>query len=374
MAFIKVLKDSNDNTIYPQSLTSAVIDSKGNSLDTIHQQFVMATAVETEIEDIDTSFENVANKVTSISADSTDIEYPSAKAVYTAVNESKAVGVKIVVAASKDEVAEPDTTTIYLIGSASPYEEYLYLGDGNWELIGSTSVDLSEYATTETTNLLDAALTQLDNSVSEHTGTLVNSENGIHGIKYQDNNLQVLNPTSYEWETIQTSGGNSSPITLIPDGTDFIDNTTLLANGLYLAEGDISFNGTLNPYFSNAFFAVRGNTSGVSTMAAEKGGFYMFFEIIYTPYYPNSAALSSTYIQTHLLQNMKMYKAISVTSAGDGESSSITAIVYEGDDASVEVIDLYTMLPAASATQAGVVKMNADGSNLYITNDGSDAG
>lgn len=381
MAFIKVLKDSNDNTIYPQSLTSAVIDSNGNSLDTIHQQFVMATAVETEIEDVDTSFENVANKVTSVSADSTDIEYPSAKAVYTVVNESKAVGVRIITAASKNEIVEPDTAAIYLIGNSSPYEEYIYLGDGNWELIGNTSIDLSNYATTETTNLLGAALTQLDDSVSEHTGTLVNSENGIHGIKYQDNSLQVLNPTSYEWETVQTNEGESSlSITIVPDGTNFVNgDESFLQEGLYLAEGIIKINGTENPYFTKSLFRIKYGGSASSTAPSIESieiTTRYYFEIISTPYYnttnvilsgetKNTVNLSS--IQKYFLSNIKEYKIYGFNRiTGDW--------IWLGDDASVEVIDLYTMLPAASATQAGVVKMSATGSALYITNDGSDAG
>lgn len=302
MAYIKTLKDSNDNTIYPQSLTSAVVDIEGNNLETIHRQFITATALETEIEDVNIKFESSANKTTVLSEESTDIQYPSAKAVY------------------------------------------------------------------DTTNLLDAALTQLDDSVSEHTGTLVNSENGIHGIKYQDNSLQVLNPTSYEWETVQTSGGNSSPITIVPDGTNFIDGEVIsLTNGLYYAEGIISFNGVENPYFSNALFMVRNNPVASTLVPLTT---LVVFEIINTPYIPSSGiSLGSgswkNALKEYYLQNMKMYK---VSIALEDQTP-----YWDGDDASVEVIDLYTMLPAASATQAGVVKMSATGSALYITNDGSDA-
>ena len=86
MAFIKTLKDSNNNTIYPQSLTSAVVDFEGNSLETIHRQFITATGMETEIEDINIGFERVDNKIKNISELATDEQYPSAKAVYDYVN------------------------------------------------------------------------------------------------------------------------------------------------------------------------------------------------------------------------------------------------------------------------------------------------
>lgn len=141
MAFIKVLKDSNDNTIYPQSLTSAVIDSNGNNLDALHQRFITATTVEENIGDVRANYEKITNKVTSISKYSTDVEYPSAKSVYEAIESKTSGNIKIAIAASKESIIEPDTTTLYLIGSKSPYEEYLYLENGDWELIGSTFIE-----------------------------------------------------------------------------------------------------------------------------------------------------------------------------------------------------------------------------------------
>lgn len=81
MAKIKTLKDYNDEIIYPQSTTRAIVNAEGVNLDTLHSKFVMMEQI-SEIEDIDTEYESIANKTTIINNASTDTQYPSAKAVY----------------------------------------------------------------------------------------------------------------------------------------------------------------------------------------------------------------------------------------------------------------------------------------------------
>ena len=80
-AYIKVLKDVDNNTIYPQSTTSAVLNAAGESLDTIHSKFVSAKDP-VAVEDVDTTYESTSNRVEVINADSTNTTYPTAKAVY----------------------------------------------------------------------------------------------------------------------------------------------------------------------------------------------------------------------------------------------------------------------------------------------------
>lgn len=54
--------------------------------------------------------------------------------------------IKFEIYASLDDISEPQTNVIYLIGTASPYEEYAYIeGLGEFEAIGSTDIDLSSY-------------------------------------------------------------------------------------------------------------------------------------------------------------------------------------------------------------------------------------
>lgn len=125
--------------------------------------------------------EDVTNKVTSISSTSTDTEYPSAKAVYTAIPDvssfitnsvnnltnyykktetytqaevNSLIGAinqfRYQIAASTSAVSSPASNVLYLIGptgsGADKYEEYVY-ANNTWVKIGDTSIDLSDYAT-----------------------------------------------------------------------------------------------------------------------------------------------------------------------------------------------------------------------------------
>ena len=85
MAKIKILKDNELNTIYPQSITGAIVDANGTNLDTILQT-VVTTGAEEEIDEVIIGYEDINNKVTEITEESTNIQYPSAKAVYDFVN------------------------------------------------------------------------------------------------------------------------------------------------------------------------------------------------------------------------------------------------------------------------------------------------
>lgn len=147
MAKIKVLKDKDDIIIYPQTSTAAVLDNNGNSVDTIIQKYVHADQLN-EIEDINLDYEQKANKVTEVNSASTDTQYPSAKAVYNAILANKSIGLKLEIAATKEVVTNPNSTVLYLIGTAAPYEEWVYLPNGDWEKVGDSNVtvDLSEYA------------------------------------------------------------------------------------------------------------------------------------------------------------------------------------------------------------------------------------
>ena len=147
MAKIQTIKNKDNVTVYPQTHTQAVYDANGKKLQDWLDKYLTAED-QAEIENIGQMAETTNNKTTIINEVSTDTQYPSAKAVYEAiVSNSSSGGVKIEIAANKGAITSPNTTTIYLIGEEAPYEEYLYLGNGKWELIGNASVDLSNYAT-----------------------------------------------------------------------------------------------------------------------------------------------------------------------------------------------------------------------------------
>jgi hypothetical protein len=54
-----------------------------------------------------------------------------------------------------EAVSNPDNQHIYLIGAASPYDEYCYINSA-WEKIGSTEIDLSPYRTASDQDTIDA--------------------------------------------------------------------------------------------------------------------------------------------------------------------------------------------------------------------------
>lgn len=87
MAQIRTLKDNDKNIVYPQSVTQAIVDANGDSLDAILHNVVM-TASEEDVADVIVGYEDINNKVIEITEESTDVQYPSAKAVinYTADN------------------------------------------------------------------------------------------------------------------------------------------------------------------------------------------------------------------------------------------------------------------------------------------------
>ena len=147
MAYIKKLKDINNDTVYPQSVTAAVTNADGISLDVLHQSFVKSDSVK-DVEDVAIGCENLANKVITINENSTDAQYPSAKAVYDAILANQKAGMSMVIVEELPTV-DVDETKIYLLSTNSEddaYDEYLYVND-KWERIGTTQVDLSNYYT-----------------------------------------------------------------------------------------------------------------------------------------------------------------------------------------------------------------------------------
>lgn len=181
MAYIKKLKDKDNNTIYPQSITSAVMDSEGVSLDAIHSTFVTSESV-TEVNPGGiTVCESVANKTAEIDANSTDIEYPTAKAVYEYGLAIKSVGIQMTKVDELPAAADAQNGLIYL-KPKSPgeenniYEEFIVVDkdDGNkaFEKIGDTTVDLTSYATKDYVNSVAAGGLKVETLTQEEYDSL----------------------------------------------------------------------------------------------------------------------------------------------------------------------------------------------------------
>ena len=165
MAEIKTLKDYADNIIYPQSITKAIVDANGVDLDALHQTFISSAAIE-DVENLDIEHESTSNKVLSINNNSTDVQYPSAKAVYDLMLANKDVGINMEVVDSLP-TENIDSKTIYLVQSDAEgtYGMFVYVNN-EWREVGNTEVDLSNYATKDE---IPTKVSQLTNDKSYAT-------------------------------------------------------------------------------------------------------------------------------------------------------------------------------------------------------------
>lgn len=85
MAKLVTLKDKDGASIYPQTSIDVVFDRNGVPLEQVCDAFVKAEDL-VEVTNPDILYEVQGNRVTSIDETSTNVQYPSAKAVYTAVH------------------------------------------------------------------------------------------------------------------------------------------------------------------------------------------------------------------------------------------------------------------------------------------------
>jgi len=153
MAYIKKLKDIDNNTIYPQTHTNAVYNARGEQLQSWLDRYLTAETDDT-VDEISTDFEIQSNKVAIINESSTDAQYPSAKATYDLVINKLSnldVGIKIEVVDVLPDISEANSQYIYLVPATEVedeniYDEYLLVAD-SWEHLGTTKIDLSNYYT-----------------------------------------------------------------------------------------------------------------------------------------------------------------------------------------------------------------------------------
>lgn len=82
------------------------------------------------------------------------------------------LNLKFQIVESLESVLEPDKNTIYLVGTETPYDEYLYI-DGKWEEVGNQEIDLSGYATKEDLEALPEKDTTYTFATGEENGTFI---------------------------------------------------------------------------------------------------------------------------------------------------------------------------------------------------------
>ena len=111
--------------------------------------------------------EDKSNRVTSMSSSSTDIQYPSAKCVYEAIQNAigSIAGINFEIVQTLP--ATGATGTIYLMSNGGAaqniYDEYVYVNNA-WEKIGSTDIDLSNYV--QKTDMVSITNAEIDTIVS----------------------------------------------------------------------------------------------------------------------------------------------------------------------------------------------------------------
>lgn len=121
--------------------------------------------------------------------------------------------------------ASGKTGTIYLIANTGTtpniYDEYLWV-NGNWEKIGTTEADLSQYYTkTEVDTALGAKANSADVYTKTQADTLLNAKQNT---LTAGSNVQIVNDTISATDTTYTAGTGLSLT-----GTQFsIDNTVAL--------------------------------------------------------------------------------------------------------------------------------------------------
>lgn len=148
MAFIKTLKDKDNNVIYPTTVVSAVFGLDNRPLETILSLKIDADKVYLK-EEVD----SMLNSLTKLQA--------------VTVEALPTIG---------------DTSKIYLVPSANAkeeniYDEYLYV-ENKWEQIGTTAIDLTGYA--KTTDLdAYAKATDLEDYATKEALTQYTLENSL---------------------------------------------------------------------------------------------------------------------------------------------------------------------------------------------------
>lgn len=228
MAQIRTLKDYDNNVIYPQSVAEAIVNADGINLETLNQSFISSMAIE-EVAEIEIQHENIANKVVSINNYSTNEQYPSAKAVYDLMIANKDVGINMEVVDSLP-TENIDSKTIYLVQleENGTYGMFVYVNE-EWREVGSTEVDLSNYATKSELNT-KADKTTVPTKVSQ----LINDNNYATVSQIPD----VSNFATMDQIPEMTEYAKKSELNLaVPKGLICMWSGTIIPSGWALCNG-----------------------------------------------------------------------------------------------------------------------------------------
>lgn len=158
MANIKTLKDSNNEIVYPQTVTSAIFSSDGKILEAILNAKMDADKAYTK-EEINTMIGALSSLKISVLQEGEDLP---------------AVG-------STDTIYLKKKTTSQ---TQNAYDEYIYLENGTYEKIGDTEVDLTTYLKTTDADTKYAKLEKYSDTtinVGRKSGTTVGANSTAEG-------------------------------------------------------------------------------------------------------------------------------------------------------------------------------------------------
>lgn len=118
--------------------------------------------------------------------------------------------IKFEIYATLDDISEPQTNVIYLIGSASPYDEYAYIENVGFELIGSSEIDLTNYVQSENVlNTDNILLGNGDKKVKDSGLKIVSDSLNNNGVP----TTHLVQSAIREIHEITTISGDSGTIT-----------------------------------------------------------------------------------------------------------------------------------------------------------------
>lgn len=146
MAYIKTMKDANGNIVYPQTHVRAVYTADGETLET------KLNNLPTKVSELENDTGFITSTVNNLTNYYKKTETYTQDEVKDLINAITTLNIEVV---TEKPIENISTTTIYLVGTDTAadndFEEWIYT-NGNWELIGTTAIDLTPYATKEYVN------------------------------------------------------------------------------------------------------------------------------------------------------------------------------------------------------------------------------
>ncbi len=192
MAKIQTLKNKDDVIIYPQTHGAAVFVNEGELLQDKIESYLVSEEVG-EVEDVNVTAELTSNKVISIGDTSTDLQYPSAKAVYDFVeNQMENVNIDLSDYATKTEIPTQTSQLENNSGFITTIPE---------EYITETKLNSKGYITD---------FSEIDPTVPEHVKNITQDDITNWNNKAENSNIPIITSGTEDLEAGVSSLANGA--------------------------------------------------------------------------------------------------------------------------------------------------------------------